>query len=165
MQAKPPIVVDDTIWMSKALEFARKAGTKGEVPVGAVLVQDNNLIAGGANRPIGDNDPTAHAEIVTLRRAATELNNYRLPGTTLYVTLEPCTMCIGAIIHARVSRLVIGATDPKSGAVYSVYNIGSDNLLNHSIEIEKGVLEEECRDLLKSFFKSRRILKKEARKK
>lgn len=165
MQEKTPSIVDDTSWMSKALEFARQAGNEGEVPVGAVLVQDSKLIAGGANRPIGDNDPTAHAEIVTLRRAAIELNNYRLPGTTLYVTLEPCTMCIGAIIHARVSRLVIGATDPKSGAVYSIYNIGSDDLLNHTIEIEKGILEEECRDLLKSFFKSRRIRKKECRRK
>jgi len=164
MTTKEP-VVDDIYWMSKALEFAQKAGLGGEVPVGAVLVKDNSFIAGGANRPIGNSDPTAHAEIVALRQAATELNNYRLPGTTLYVTLEPCIMCIGAIIHARVSRLVIGASDPKSGAVYSVYNIGGDNLLNHTIEIENGVLEEECRDVLKSFFKARRILKKEARKK
>ena len=151
--------------MNLALEQASYAASCGEVPVGAVLVKDNNLIAEGANRPIGDCDPTAHAEIITLRRAATQLNNYRLPGTTLYVTLEPCIMCMGAIIHARVSRLVIGATDPKSGAVFSVYTIGSDNILNHTLEVEKGILEHDCRDVLKEFFRSRRINKKEEQQK
>lgn len=151
--------------MGVALHYARKAAEKDEVPVGAVLVQDDFEIAGGANQPITDNDPTAHAEIVTLRRAAEKLQNYRLPGTTLYVTLEPCLMCIGAIIHARVSRLVIGASDPKSGAVYSVYSVGNDKLLNHSLSISSGVLEEECSQLLKSFFKERRMRKKEMRQK
>lgn len=156
---------DDEKWMELALKQAKHAANLGEVPVGAVLIKDNDLIAEGANRPIGDCDPTAHAEIITLRRAATQLNNYRLPGTTLYVTLEPCIMCMGAIIHARVSRLVIGATDPKSGAVFSVYTIGSDNLLNHTLEVEKGILEHECREILKAFFRSRRIRKKEERQK
>jgi tRNA(adenine34) deaminase len=151
---------DDIFWMSKALTYAAQAASIGEVPVGAVLIKDNTFIAGGGNRPIVDKDPTSHAEIVTLRQAATLLNNYRLPDTTLYVTLEPCVMCIGAIIHARISRLVIGAKDPKSGAVYSVYNIGCDSKLNHAINIEIGVLEEECSQILKSFFRSRRILKK-----
>ncbi|TKB07159.1 tRNA adenosine(34) deaminase TadA [Desulforhopalus sp. IMCC35007] len=150
------VSVNDEQWMAQALELARLAAQKGEVPVGAVIVKDNSLIGAGGNSPIGHNDPTAHAEINALRRAADSQKNYRLPGTTLYVTLEPCLMCIGAIIHARIQRLVIGASDPKSGAVYSIYNIGNDNLLNHSLQIEKGVLAQECQDLLKSFFKKRR---------
>ena len=157
--------INDQKWMTKALALAKEAANHGEVPVGAVLVKDDSLIAEGSNSPIKDNDPTAHAEITALRRGAKELNNYRLPGTTLYVTLEPCIMCMGAIIHARIERLVIGATDPKSGAVFSVYNIGNDNLLNHSIIINKGICENECRELLKSFFKSRREAQKKERKK
>lgn len=157
--------VNDQIWMDKALSLAEEAARQGEVPVGAVLVKDNVLIAEGSNSPITDNDPTAHAEISALRQGAKAINNYRLPGTTLYVTLEPCIMCMGAIIHARIERLVIGATDPKSGAAFSVYNIGSDNLLNHSIVIDKGIRENECRELLKGFFKSRREARKNERKK
>lgn len=156
---------NDTLWMGKALEYAHRAAKQQEVPVGAVLVKDNYFVAGGANRPITDNDPTAHAEIVALRAGAKAMENYRLVNSTLYVTLEPCIMCMGAIIHSRVSRLVIGAPDPKSGAAFSVYTIGSDSLLNHTIAITSGVLEDECREILKSFFRSRRIRKKEEQQK
>lgn len=156
---------NDKRWMREALSHAKNAAANGEVPVGAVLVKDNELISFGSNSPIRDNDPTAHAEITALRQGAKALNNYRLPETTLYVTLEPCIMCMGAIVHARVQRLVIGATDPKSGAAYSIYNIGNDTLLNHSIALDKGILKDECRDLLKDFFKSRRAAKKEQRQK
>lgn len=155
----------DQKWMKKALSLAEEAAQQGEVPVGAVLVKDDVLIAEASNSPIKDNDPTAHAEITALRQGAKALKNYRLPGTTLYVTLEPCIMCMGAIIHARIERLVIGASDPKSGAAFSVYNIGSDNLLNHSMVIDSGIYEDECRELLKSFFKSRRDARKSERKK
>lgn len=157
--------VSDQKWIKKALLLAKEAAKQGEVPVGAVLVKDNVLIAEASNSPIKDNDPTAHAEITALRQGAKALKNYRLPGTTLYVTLEPCIMCMGAIIHARIERLVIGASDPKSGAAFSIYNIGSDNLLNHSMIIESGICEDECRELLKSFFKSRREARKSERKK
>lgn len=157
--------VSDRKWIKKALSLAKEAAKQGEVPVGAVLVKDDILIAEASNSPIKDNDPTAHAEITALRQGAKALKNYRLPGTTLYVTLEPCIMCMGAIIHARIERLVIGASDPKSGAAFSIYNIGSDNLLNHSMIIESGICEDECRELLKSFFKSRREARKSERKK
>ena len=150
----------DEQWMVKALSFAKKAAELGEVPVGAVLVRDDKLIAGGGNSPITNQDPTAHAEIIALRQAALTLGNYRLPGTTLYVTLEPCIMCMGAIIHARVQRLVFGAKDPKSGAAQSMFSIGSDARLNHTIEIETGILEDQCRAILKDFFKSRRTARK-----
>lgn len=155
----------DESWMAEALSFANNAATLGEVPVGAVLVKEGVRIAAAGNSPIQSNDPTAHAEINALRQAAQALQNYRLPGTTLYVTLEPCIMCMGAIIHARVERLVIGATDPKSGAAYSIYNIGSDQQLNHNITIEKGVLEDQCRTVLKDFFKSKRRAQKCQRQK
>jgi len=165
MDKKTTDNVNDQKWMDKALSLAEEAAKQGEVPVGAVLVKDDVLIATGSNSPIKDNDPTAHAEITALRQGANALHNYRLPGTTLYVTLEPCIMCMGAIIHARIERLVIGATDPKSGAAFSVYNIGSDNLLNHSMVIDKGIRENESRELLKGFFKSRREAQKSEQKK
>jgi len=147
---------DDEKWMEKALAAANEAAARGEVPVGAVLVKDNSVIATGGNSPIKLTDPTAHAEIVAIRSAAAFLNNYRLPGTTLYVTLEPCIMCMGAMLHARISRLVYGAIDPKSGAVSSVYTIGSDELLNHKIDIAGPVLEQRCASMLKSFFTEKR---------
>jgi tRNA(adenine34) deaminase len=165
MDKTTPEYMKDQKWMAKAVSLAEEAAIQGEVPVGAVLVKNDVLIAEGSNSPIKDNDPTAHAEIAALRQGAKILENYRLPGTTLYVTLEPCIMCMGAIIHARIERLVIGATDPKSGAAFSVYNIGNDNLLNHSIVIHKGICEDECRELLKRFFKSRREARKNDRKK
>lgn len=147
---------DDDKWMNMALNAARAAARKGEVPVGAVLVSGNKLLAAAGNQPIGLHDPTAHAEIRVLRTVAHRLENYRLPGTTLYVTLEPCLMCIGAILHARVDRLVYGAADPKTGAVHSLYAIGDDSRLNHNLVITPGVFAEECGTLLRKFFQERR---------
>jgi tRNA(adenine34) deaminase len=146
----------DTHWMRRALELATLAAREGEVPVGAVVVKDGQLIAEGWNRPIGHHDPTAHAEIQALRAAGKALNNYRLGGTTLYVTLEPCPMCAGAIVHARVQRVVFAASDPRTGAAGSIYNILQSNELNHRCEVEGGLLAEESASLLRHFFRSRR---------
>jgi tRNA(adenine34) deaminase len=146
----------DEYWMQQALLQAEKAAVKGEIPVGAVLIDQDGLLAAAGNSPISRQDPTAHAEILVMRYAAKQLQNYRLPGTTLYVTLEPCIMCMGAMIHARIERLVYGAADPKTGAAVSVYAIGSDGRLNHRIEISGGILAERCSFLLKTFFKARR---------
>ncbi|MEA3467385.1 MAG: tRNA adenosine(34) deaminase TadA [Thermodesulfobacteriota bacterium] len=146
----------DTEYMKQALLLARSAAELGEVPVGAVLVLDGDIISKGLNCPIATHDPTGHAEIVALRGAAAKLANYRLPGTTLYVTLEPCIMCMGAIIHARIQRLVFGASDPKTGAAVSRYSIGTDKLLNHHIAITGGICETECSTLLKNFFREKR---------
>ena len=143
-------------WMELALEQARLAQAMSEVPVGAVLVQDDQLIASAHNQPIYSNDPTAHAEIQLLRAAGKQLNNYRLPNTTLYVTLEPCTMCLGAMIHARVSRIVFGAYDQKTGVCGSCTDLSTSQCFNHTIAIEGGVLENNCKQLLQQFFKNRR---------
>jgi len=142
--------------MREALALARQAEAAGEVPVGAVLVKDGAVIASGWNRPIGAHDPTAHAEIVTLRAAAKAIGNYRLTDTTLYVTLEPCAMCAGALVHARVRRLVYGAADPKAGAAGSVFDLTQAKALNHQLQVEGGVLAEECAELLRGFFMARR---------
>jgi tRNA(adenine34) deaminase len=139
-----------------ALEEAKKGGDEGEVPVGAVLVFEGRAVARGHNRPIGMSDPTGHAEILTLRAAAAAIGNYRLPGGTLYATLEPCVMCAGALIQARLGRLVYGADDPKNGGVRSLYSILSDERLNHRVEVRGGVLAEECGELLRCFFQERR---------
>jgi tRNA(adenine34) deaminase len=149
----------DTGFMKKALAEARKAAAKGEVPVGAVVVKDGRIIARGSNRPIGTNDPTAHAEIVALRRAARKLANYRLPGCDIYVTVEPCAMCLGAILQARIRRLVYGAEDPKAGAVRSIVRFPIEKT-NHRLEIEAGVLADEAAELLRDFFRRRRREKK-----
>jgi tRNA(adenine34) deaminase len=146
----------DEKWMRYALVLAQKATEMGEVPVGAVLVKDDELLAEGWNQPVSQHDPTAHAEIVALRHAASTLQNYRLPGTTLYITIEPCSMCAGAIIHARVSRVVFGATEPRAGAAGSAWNILQNENLNHQVEVTKGVLAEECGQVLKDFFQLRR---------
>ena len=146
----------DTAFIKRALALACSAAEQGEVPVGAILTKDEKIIAEGTNAPIGSHDPTAHAEIIALRKAASKIGNYRLPGTTLYVTLEPCIMCMGAIIHARLDRVVFGAFDPKTGAAGSRYSIGSDGLLNHHLKITGGICESECSSLLKAFFKARR---------
>ena len=146
----------DIFWMRQAMILAQHAESIGEVPVGAVIVKDNELIAEGLNYPIKSNDPTAHAEIVALRAAASKLGNYRLVDTTMYVTLEPCTMCAGALVHARVKRIVIGATDPRTGAAGSVFNVLNNEKLNHRLEIEQGILEEECGLMLSNFFKNKR---------
>lgn len=152
----------DLKWMRKAIALAGEAGRQGEVPVGAVLIENNIVIAEAHNSPILLHDPTAHAEILAIRRASKELQNYRLPqNTTLYVTLEPCIMCMGALIQARVSRLVYGASDPKTGAASSIYCIGSDGHLNHEIEISSGVLADQCGALLRDFFRERRTAKKQ----
>lgn len=146
----------DKRWMQKALEQAREAEAAGEVPVGAVLVKDDEFIAQAWNRPISSQDPTAHAEILALRAAAARIGNYRLPGCTLYVTLEPCTMCAGAIIQARLQRVVYGATDPKTGAAGSVFEILGTHRLNHYVAVASGVLADDCGRLLSTFFKVRR---------
>jgi len=149
-------LADDETWMRHALMLADRAQQQGEVPVGAVLVQQGRIVGEGWNRPIGLHDPSAHAEMIALRDGAQRLANYRVLDTTLYVTLEPCVMCAGAIVHARVSRLVFGAWDPKAGAVSSVYDVISNPRLNHRLDWQGGVLEAECAELLRSFFRSRR---------
>lgn len=146
----------DEQWMHHALMLAQRAQAEGEVPVGAVLVKDNEIIGEGWNRPITTQDPSAHAEMMALRTAAQKLGNYRLTGTTLYVTLEPCIMCAGAITHARVARLVFGAYDPKAGAVNSVYDVIANPKLNHCLGWTGGVLESDCAELLRTFFRARR---------
>ena len=146
----------DLNWMQRALELARRGEAAGEVPVGAVLVRDGSVLAEGWNRPIGSHDPTAHAEVVCLREAGALTGNYRLADTTLYVTLEPCLMCVGAIVHARVVRLVYAADDPKSGAVKTVCRGFDLPGLNHRVEIRSGVLAQECGDILREFFRRRR---------
>lgn len=151
-----PLNLQDQHWMKLAIQQAKLAEKIGEIPVGAVLVQDNKLIANAHNQPISNNDPTAHAEIQLLRKAGEKLNNYRLPNTTLYVTLEPCAMCLGAMIHARVSRIVFGTFDEKTGVCGSCQDLSTSECFNHSIEVEGGILANECKDLLQQFFKSRR---------
>ena len=146
----------DETFMRRALELARMAQSAGEVPVGAVIVKDGAIVAEGWNRPIATQDPTAHAEIIALRAAGVALNTYRLIDTTLYVTLEPCPMCAGAMVHARVRRLVFGATDPRAGAAGTVFNIVQHPALNHRLESAGGVLADECSTLLRDFFVARR---------
>jgi tRNA(adenine34) deaminase len=146
----------DSDWMQHALALASRGVIEDEVPVGAVLVQNDAVIGEGWNQPIGRHDPTAHAEIMALRAAGGQLNNYRLPGTTLYVTLEPCLMCVGAMVHARVARLVFGASDPKGGAVSSLCRGFELPGLNHRVEVTGGVLADECGKVLKRFFRARR---------
>lgn len=146
----------DRQWMERALAEARQAGKAGEVPVGAAVVQHGDLLAVAGNAPWGSHDPTGHAEIRALRRAAAEVGNYRLPEATLYVTLEPCLMCVGAMVHARVARVVYGASDPKSGAAESMVDGFALPGLNHRPEITDGVLAGKCGDLLRGFFRARR---------
>lgn len=148
--------MDDSAYMSLALELARQAAALDEVPVGAVVVRDGEVIGRGFNRPIGGHDPTAHAEVAALRDAGARAGNYRLPGATLYVTLEPCVMCIGAIFHARIARVVFGARDPKTGAAGSVLDLFGEQRLNHHAVVEGGVLAAECGALLSGFFAARR---------
>ena len=146
----------DRQFMQQALDQAKLAANAGEVPVGAVLVRDGEVISTGFNQPITNSDPSAHAEMMALRAAASDESNYRLPGTTLYVTLEPCTMCAGAMLHARVDRVVFGATDPKTGAAGSVLNVFSEKQINHQTQVEGGIMSEECGQVLRDFFKERR---------
>jgi tRNA(adenine34) deaminase len=146
----------DVKWMRHALGLAKRAGESGEIPVGAVVVMGNQVLGEGSNRPISESDPTAHAEIVALRAASQRVGNYRLPGATLYVTLEPCAMCAGAIVQARIARVVYGAHDSKAGAAGSVFNLLQDTKLNHRAVIASGVLAQECGDVLMQFFSVRR---------
>jgi tRNA(adenine34) deaminase len=147
---------EDEKWMKLAIEEAIKAEKKGEVPVGAIIVLNNRIIAKAHNSPISKNDPTAHAEVLAIRNASKKLQNYRLPETTLYVTLEPCAMCLGALIHARINRIVFGTSDPKSGVCGSTANLTSETFFNHKIIVNGGILEQDCKQILQSFFKLRR---------
>jgi tRNA(adenine34) deaminase len=148
--------MNDEHWMRRALEQAGLAEAAGEVPVGAVIVRNGELVAEGWNRPISTNDPTAHAEIVALRAAGLKLNNYRLLETELYVTLEPCPMCVGAMLHARVARVIYAATDPKTGALGGSFDLLNNAKHNHAFEVTAGVLTDESRELLQRFFRERR---------
>lgn len=154
-------LLEDQRWMERALELARQAAQHGEVPVGAVLVLDGEVIGEGWNQPISSQDPSAHAEVVAIRQAAKRLQNYRLPGATLYVTLEPCTMCTGAMVHARISRLVYGTTEPKAGVVTSQTQLLDSPWLNWQVDVTGGVLAERCSTQLSDFFAQRRAQKKQ----
>ena len=147
---------NDADWMGEALALARAAGARGEVPVGAVIVKEDAIIGRGGNAPIAGTDPTAHAEIAALREAGRALGNYRLPGCDLYVTIEPCAMCAGAILHARIARVIYGAPDPKTGACGSVVDLFAEPRLNHHAMVEGGVRASECGLLLTEFFAARR---------
>ena len=151
------IFEDDMQHMRAAIEQAELARATGEVPVGAVLVMDSEIVGRGFNQPISAHDPTAHAEVMALRNAGLHQANYRLPGSTLYVTLEPCVMCCGAIMHARVERVVFGARDPKTGAAGSVIDLFAESRLNHHAQVQGGVLAEECGAMLSRFFAERRV--------
>ena len=148
--------MNDEIWMQRALELARQAAEAGEVPVGAVLVRDDQVLGEGFNQPIIAHDPTAHAEVVALRAAAETEQNYRLPGSTLYVTLEPCTMCFGALVHARVARLVYAASEPRAGVCVSQLQLPQVDFYNHKLLVEGGLMEAESAAMLKAFFAARR---------
>lgn len=146
----------DLIYMRQALRLATEAGAAGEVPVGAIIVKNGQVVGQGFNQPVGSHDPSAHAEICALRDAGQTLENYRLPGCTLYVTIEPCTMCLGAIIHARIDRLVFGAVEPRYGAVSSGQRLLENGVYNHQLDVSSGVLAEEAAELMKQFFRQRR---------
>ncbi len=157
MSSTLKMISPDTYYMNLAFGYAQKAGEKGEVPVGAVLVSQEGLVlAGAGNDCVCSCDPTGHAEIRVLRQAGVRLRTYRFPGTVMYVTLEPCAMCAGALVHARISRLVIGVDDPKTGAVYSRYTIGTDCRLNHAYTVQTGVEKQKCGQILRDFFKKKR---------
>lgn len=156
--------IDDSYWMELALEYALKAQALNEIPVGAVVVKDNKLIAAGYNRSITDNDPSAHAEMIAVREAGKVLNNYRLIDCTLYVTLEPCSMCAGLLVHSRINRLVFGASDAKTGSAGSIMNLLQEPRLNHQVEVSGGVLAQQCGNTISEFFKNRRAQIKAAKK-
>lgn len=151
----------DEDFMQLAINLAKQAAQNGEVPVGAIVVKDNMVIGQGCNQPINTHDPTAHAEIIAICNAAKHLNNYRLVDCTLYVTLEPCAMCMGAILHSRIANVIFGASDPKTGACGSVINLANEKKLNHHTQIKQGVCGESCATLLSDFFRQRRSEKKQ----
>lgn len=150
----------DLYWMKYAMTLAAQAEALGEVPVGAVIVKDNVVVGEGFNQPISGHDPTAHAEIIALRNAAQQLKNYRIVDTTLYVTLEPCSMCVGALVHGRIARLVYGAKEPKAGAIDSATPLINAEWFNHHVQVQGGLLADECSEQLSRFFKARRAEKK-----
>ena len=154
---------DDIYWMGRALNLARKAESAGEVPIGAVIVRDGLIIGRGFNKRESGNDPSAHAEMIAIRQASRKMNAWRLTGTTLYVTLEPCPMCMGAALLARIERIVFGCFDPKGGAAGSLYNLADDRRFNHRIELTSGIRQEECSEILSSFFRKLRLEKKSSR--
>ena len=156
IQNKQPCKNSDEYWMARALRLAERAQEYNEVPVGAVIVKDNKIIGEGWNQSITSKDPTAHAEIQAIRMACLHQNNYRLPGSTLYITLEPCLMCAGAIVHTRINRVLFAAKEPKTGAAGSCFDIFNENRLNHSVDCEQGLLAEESSKIIKQFFKARR---------
>lgn len=160
-----PFIERDEQWMQYALNLAQKAEAQGEIPVGAVLVDQHThqILGEGWNQSIQTHDPSAHAEMLAIRQAGAKIQNYRLLNTTLYVTLEPCPMCAGLIVHSRIGRLVFGASDAKTGAAGSVFNLVNNDRLNHQVEIEAGVLAGQCSDMLSAFFKRRRLEKKQAK--
>jgi len=151
-----PMAKPDELWMEEALREAQRALALGEVPVGAIVVHQGNIVGRGCNRPLSANDPTAHAEILALREAGQAIGNYRLLDCDLYVTVEPCAMCAGAITHARIRRLIYGAEDAKAGAVHSMLQVLNHPKLNHTVEVSSGVLAARCMDLLQTFFRDRR---------
>jgi tRNA(adenine34) deaminase len=153
----PVVAESDRAWMRRALDLAQRAGDEGEVPVGAVMVKDGQLVGEGWNRVIDLNDPSAHAEILVMREAGQRLANYRLPGCSLYVTLEPCAMCAGAMLHARLEHVYFGAGDPKTGALGGTFDLFADYPHNHHVTTHSGLLEQECSSLLKEFFRARRL--------
>lgn len=155
---------NDFMWMQRALVLARQAADSNEVPVGAVIVRNNQVLGEGSNCPIGGCDPTAHAEIQAIRQAALKEANYRIPDSTLYVTIEPCTMCLGAIVHARIARVVFGAKEPKAGVLESNSLLETFSFFNHSLAWEGGVCEQECTDIMQAFFSHRRAMKKQLKK-
>lgn len=156
-------MVDDSYWMGKALQLARKAADAGEVPIGALIVRDGTIVGRGFNQRESRNDPAAHAEMIAIRQASRKLKAWRLSGTTLYVTLEPCPMCMGAIILARIDRLVFGCFDPKAGVVGSLYNLAADTRFNHRVEVTSGVRAAECAAMLSDFFRELRRQKRLAK--
>ncbi|MDO3388261.1 tRNA adenosine(34) deaminase TadA [Gilvimarinus sp. SDUM040013] len=156
----PQTSEEDVQWMREAMQLAERAADNDEVPVGAVVVKDGQIVGRGYNRPIGGCDPTAHAEVMAVREAARNLENYRLSGCTLYVTLEPCTMCVGAMVHSRIERLVFGASEPKSGVVHSQAQLLESPFFNHQVGVTPGVESEACQTQLQAFFKRRRAEKK-----
>jgi tRNA(adenine34) deaminase len=154
--AVPAVRVDDELMMAAALDEARRARDAGEVPIGAIVVLDAEVVGRGFNQPISSGDPTAHAEIVAIRAAARQIDNYRLTGATLYVTIEPCLMCVGALVHARIATLVYGAAEPRTGAVVSTVRGGELPGHNHRFEVISGIRDQECRELMQQFFRERR---------
>jgi tRNA(adenine34) deaminase len=156
---------DDDYWMKKAWQLALKAEAIGEVPIGSIIVKDDKIIGRGFNQRESRNDPSAHAEMIAIRQASRKLNAWRLLGTTLYVTLEPCPMCMGAILLARIDRVVFGCFDPKAGAAGSLYNLADDPRFNHRVELSSGVMKQECSEILSNFFRKLRMEKKAAREK